>query len=204
MKNINVIFFAALMAVVTCESLLGADVEMLSLDLMKVMRGECVATDDVLTINTATGKKATGSHAGVMAYFKAPFNEGKISFEWKLAKQGSWCFLIDNKPNGKATHALKVITNGNKKISKKPGHLVLTYDGSTRKKKKAKKYNFGEVIKTEAWNTFEMSIEGNRCLIKVNDQDFEVVSDKFTDPFFRFGLGNDMSMQVRSMKVDLT
>lgn len=139
-----------------------------------------------------------------MAYFNVPFKEGKISFEWKLAYEGSWCFLIDNKPNKKATHALKVITNGNKKLSKKPGHLVMTYDGSTAKKKKAKKYNFGEAMKTQGWSTFEISIEGNRCFIQVNDQVFTVVSDKLTEPLFRFGLGNDMSMQVRSMKMDLT
>ena len=76
---------------------------------------------------------------GPMTYYNVPFNDGAFSCSLKLEEKNYLILVFDGKGNGKATHAFKVYINGGPNRNDKADTLtLLTYDGSTKEKRKRK------------------------------------------------------------------
>ena len=99
------------------------------------LRGTARVSDGIRAV---TGETDGVGH-GPITYCNVPFDEGTFSLSWKVEKEQSVAFIFDGKRNGKATHVLKVFVNGGpSKRSNENTLTLVTYDESTRQKKKAK------------------------------------------------------------------
>ena len=111
----------------------------------------CVAPKQEGEIRVVSGEQDSTGH-GPITYYQVPFREGTFSASWKVEKEQSVAFIFDAANQGKATHLLKVIVNGGPGTKSRSDHLTLiTYDGSSRAKKKAR---------SSATNTMQLRANG--------------------------------------------
>jgi hypothetical protein len=132
-----------------------------------------------------------------------PFEEGTISFSWKVEKEQRVVLVVDGKKNGKATHNLKVYFNGRPGNKSKTGQLtIMTYDGSTRKEKKATFNNSEYHAAPGQWHKTAVTIEGNKVAVVINDKSFTATSEKLRDAVRRFAIGNHTgSLHTKDLKL---
>ena len=141
-------------------------------------------------IRTQTGELDETNH-GPISLYNIPFQDATVSFSWKVDKEQKVMFLLDGKRNGKATHHLKVYFNGRPGIKSKSDMLtIMTYDGSTKAKKKATFNNNKYHAKPGEWHKTLITIEGNKVTVVINDKTFTATSDKFLEGTERIGIGN--------------
>ena len=163
-------------------------------------RGKSSTKDGV---RIQTGELDATGH-GPISLYAIPFQEGLVSFSWKVDIEQKVMFLLDGKKNGKATHHLKVYFNGRPgKKSKSDQLTILTYDGSTKQKKKATLKVNEYYAKPGQWHKTSIAIKGSKATIKVNDQTYVVSSEKFLEGVQRIGIGNFTgSLYTKDMRVE--
>ena len=141
-------------------------------------------------IRKVTGEKDETGH-GPITYYHVPFQEGTFSLSWKVEKEQKFLLVFDGKPNGKATHALKVYFNGGpSKNSKEDDLTLLTYDGSTKEKKKAKIIKHEYHADAGKWHEVSVTIKGNEATLVVGRKKYTVTSDSFLEPIEKTGVGH--------------
>jgi hypothetical protein len=103
------------------------------------LRGEVTEENGVRSITGTRESFEEHNNHGPMTYYNVPFNDGAFSCSLKLEEKNYLILVFDGKGNGKATHAFKVYINGGPNRNDKADTLtLLTYDGSTKKKRKRK------------------------------------------------------------------
>ena len=141
-------------------------------------------------VRTQTGELDETNH-GPISLYNIPFKDATISFSWKVDKEQKIMFLLDGKRNGKATHHLKVYFNGRPGIKSKSDMLtIMTYDGSTKAKKKATFNNNKYHAKPGQWHKTSITIQGNKVTVVINGKTFTATSEKFLEGTERIGIGN--------------
>ncbi len=141
-------------------------------------------------IRSITGETDATGH-GPITYYHVPFQEGTFSLSWKVEKNQKFLLVFDGKPDGKATHALKVYFNGGPlKRSKENDLTLITYDGSTREKKKAKiiKHEYHAV--SGKWHEVRVTFKGDKATVVVGRKKYSVTSDRFLEPIEKSGVGH--------------
>jgi len=153
-------------------------------------------------IRTQTGEVDSTGH-GPFTIYNVPFEEGTISFSWKVEKEQRVVLVVDGKKNGKATHNLKVYFNGRPGNKSKTGQLtIMTYDGSTKEKKKATFHNFEYHAAPGQWHKTAVTIEGNKVAVVINDKTFTATSEKIREAIRRFAIGNHTgSLHTKDLKL---
>jgi hypothetical protein len=153
-------------------------------------------------IRTQTGELDETGH-GPITLYNIPFQDATISFSWKVDKEQKVLFLVDGKRNGKATHNLKVLFNGSYgKKSQSDQLTIMTYDGSTKAKKKAT-FNLNKYhAEPGQWHKTSITIKGNKVTVVINGKTFTASSEKFLTGTQRIGIGNDTgSIYTRDFKI---
>ena len=141
-------------------------------------------------VRIQTGELDDTNH-GPISLYNIPFQNATISFSWKVNKEQKVMFLLDGKRNGKATHHLKVYFNGRPGLKSKSDMLtIMTYDGSTKAKKKATFNNNKYHAKPGEWHKTSITIEGKKVTVDINDKTFTATSEKFLQGTQRIGIGN--------------
>jgi len=141
-------------------------------------------------IRIVTGETDDTGH-GPITYYHVPFKKGSFSTQWKHDQEQKNLFVIDAQKNGKATHLLKVYVNGMNKKVKAPNTLtIITYDGSTKLKKKAtiKKYSYH--VEVGKWNSISIQIQDLEASIQINQDIFKVQSERFNEGVTKIGIGH--------------
>lgn len=153
-------------------------------------------------IRTQTGEVDRTGH-GPFTIYNVPFEEGTISFSWKVEKEQRVVLVVDGNKNGKATHHLKVYFNGRPGEKSKTDQLtIMTYDGSTKEKKKATFNNFKFHAVPGQWHKTAVTIEGNKVSVVINDKSFTATSEKFREAIRRFAIGNHTgSIHTKDLKL---
>ena len=153
-------------------------------------------------VRTQTGELDETNH-GPISLYNIPFQDATISFLWKVDKEQKFMFLLDGKKNGKATHHLKVYFNGRPGNKSQSDQLtIMTYDGSTKAKKKATFNNNKYHAMPGEWHKTSITIEGNKVTVVINDKIFAATSEKFLEGTQRIGIGNYTgSIHTKDFKV---
>jgi len=100
-------------------------------------RGTATIKNGIRTVIRTEAEYQIKNHS-IVTYYEVPFHDGTFSLSWNLDREQKIALVFNGKPDGTATHLFKVFINGHP--TKR--HLtdvvsLVTYDGSTKKKKKA-------------------------------------------------------------------
>ena len=165
-----------------------------------VLRGTARVSDGIRAVSGETD--ATGH--GPITYYSVPFDEGTFSLSWKVDKEQSVVFVFDGKRNGKATHVLKVYVNGGpSKRSNENTLTLVTYDGSTRQKKKAKVVTHKHHADAGQWHEISVTFKGNQATVVVDRKIFTVTSERLRESIEKCGIGHSLgTLQTKDVKID--
>jgi hypothetical protein len=154
-------------------------------------------------IRAITGEADATGH-GPITYYHVPFSEGTFSISWKVEEEQRFLLVFDGKANGKATHALKVYFNGGPmKNSTEDDLTLLTYDGSTKEKKKAKIVKHDYHADAGKWHEVSVSFEGDEATVVVGRKKFTVTSERFLEGIEKTGVGHFAgTLQTKGLKID--
>ena len=169
-------------------------------DQTTLLRGTARVSDGIRAV---TGETDATGH-GPITYYNVPFDEGTFSLSWKVEKEQSVAFVFDGKRNGKATHVLKVYVNGGpSKRSNENTLTLVTYDGSTRQKKKAKVVRHKHHADAGQWHEISVAFKGNQATVVVDWKTFTVTSERFRAPVEKCGVGHSLdTLQTKDVKID--
>ncbi len=168
------------------------------------LRGTVTEVNGVRSITgTKESFKAHNNH-GPITYYKIPFNNGRFSCSWKVESEQKVVFVFDGKSNGKATHAMKVFINGSPvKNSKTDEITLLTYDGSTKQKKKAKLSRHKHHAEPGQWHKISVTFEGKQATVVLDGKSFTATSDRFRQPFEKTGIGHAWgTLHTKDVKIN--
>jgi hypothetical protein len=169
-------------------------------DQTTLLRGTARVSDGVRAV---TGETDTTGH-GPITYYNVPFDEGTFSLSWKVEKEQSVAFVFDGKRNGKATHVLKVYVNGGpSKRSNENTLTLVTYDGSTRDKKKAKVVTHKHHADAGQWHEISVTFKGNQATVVVDRKTFTVTSERLRESVEKCGIGHSQeTLHTKDVKID--
>ena len=126
---------------------------------------------------------------GPITYYAVPFRGGTFSVTWKVGTEQPSVLVFDGKPNRKATHAMKVFVNGAPGKSDNIDRLTLiTYDGSTKQKKKANITKNKHHSDAGQWHTTSVTFKGNKATVVLGNKTFTATSERFLDPIEKCGM----------------
>ncbi len=167
----------------------------------QLLRGTFKQSGDTRVVS---GEQDSTGH-GPITYYHVPFQEGTFSASWKVEEEQSVTFIFDATPQGKATHLLKVCVNGGPGTKSRTNHLTLiTYDGSTRKKKKAKVIRNQHHATPAKWHDIRVSITGDQATILTDGKEFKITSTRFSEGIQKIGIahssGDLLTRQVKISK----
>ena len=168
----------------------------------KLLRGTLKQDADTRVVS---GEQDSTGH-GPITYYQVPFREGTFSASWKVEGEKSVTFVFDGTPQGKATHLLKVIVNGGPGSKNRTDHLTLiTYDGSTRQKKKAKVVRNNHHAAPGEWHQISVNVAGDQARVLVDGKEFSATSARFSEGIEKIGVAHSSGVlhtkQVRIRKV---
>jgi hypothetical protein len=108
--------------------------------------------------------------------------------------------------NVKATHSLKVYVNGGPTKNGNADTLtLLTYDGSTKEKKKAKIARHKHHAEAGQWHKTSVTFEDNKATVVIDGRTFTVSSDKLRQPIEKFGVAHTWgTLHTKDVKIDKT
>lgn len=160
------------------------------------------AVEIVDGIRSITGEADETGH-GPITYYHVPFQNGTFSLSWRVEKEQKFLLVFDGKPNGKATHALKVYFNGGpSKKSKEDDLTLITYDGSTKEKKKAKIIKYEHHADAGEWHQVSVTIQDNEATVLFGRKKYTVTSDRFLEPIEKSGVGHFAgTLQTKDVKI---
>lgn len=154
----------------------------------KLLRGVASHHHGIRYVEAAQDNQADDKH-GPITYYSVPFHEGTFSLKWKVEIEQTVVFVFDSKNNGKATHVLKVFVNGGVGKGNHSKSLTLvTYDGSTTQKKKAKITKHDYHVDAGQWHTASVAFNGNKANVTINDQTFTTTSERLREPIEKCGV----------------
>ncbi len=165
-----------------------------------LLRGSAEVRRGVRTV--AGSVDATGH--GPITYYTVPFKRGTFSLSWKASDKERLIFVFDSKPNGKATHALKVYVNGapGKGKDERDVLTLVTYDGSVRMDKKATIVKHDHYSACNQWHEMSVTFGGDKAIVSLDDKSYEVSSERFLEPIEKCGVGHfSGSLQTRDVKI---
>ena len=153
-------------------------------------------------IRVVSGEQDSTGH-GPITYYQVPFREGTFSASWKVEKEQSVAFIFDAANQGKATHLLKVIVNGGPGTKSRSDHLTLiTYDGSSRAKKKARVVRNEHHATPGEWHQISVSISGDQATVMIDGREFKTTSARFSEGIHKIGLAHSSGdLQTRLVKI---
>jgi hypothetical protein len=165
----------------------------------KLLRGTLTQEGDIRVVS---GEKDSTGH-GPITYYQVPFREGTFSTFWKVEGEKSVTFVFDGAPQGKATHLLKVIVNGGPGPKSRPNHLTLiTYDGSTREKKKAKVVRNKHYATPGEWHQINISISGDQATATIGGKEFKITSARFSEGIEKIGIAHSSGdLHTKQVKI---
>jgi hypothetical protein len=165
-----------------------------------LLRGTARVSDGIRAV---TGETDATGH-GPITYYNVPFDEGTFSLSWKVEKEQSVAFVFDGKRNGKATHVLKVYVNGGpSKRSNENTLTLVTYDGSTRQKKKAKVVTHRHHADAGQWHEISVTFIGNQATVVVDRKIFTVTSERLRESIEKCSIGHSLeTLQTKGLKID--
>ena len=165
----------------------------------KLLRGALKQEGDIRVVS---GEQDSTGH-GPVTYYQVPFKEGTFSASWKVEGEKSVTFIFDGAPQGKATHLLKVIVNGGPGTKSRPNHLTLiSYDGSTRKKKNARVVRNEHYATPGEWHQIIVSISGNQAKAIIDGKEFKITSDRFSEGIEKIGVAHSSGdLQTKQVKI---
>jgi len=165
-----------------------------------LLRGTAEVNDGIRSV---TGETDATGH-GPITYYNVPFDEGTFSLSWTVKKEQSVAFVFDGKRNGKATHVLKVYVNGGPSRRCNENTLTLvTYDGSTRQKKKAKVVTHKHHADAGKWHEISVTFKGNQATIVADRKTFMVTSARLRESIEKCGIGHSLgTLQTKDVKID--
>lgn len=140
---------------------------------------------------------------GPITYYQVPFREGTFSATWKVEQEQSVAFIFDAASQGKATHLLKVYVNGGPGTKSRQNHLTLiTYDGSTRKKKKAKVVRNNHHATPGEWHQISVNIAGDKATVMIDGKQFSATSARFSEGIEKIGIAHSTGdLQTKQVKI---
>ena len=140
---------------------------------------------------------------GPITYYQIPFREGTFAASWKVEKEQSVAFIFDAPKQGKATHLLKVFVNGGPGTKSRQNHLTLiTYDGSTRKKKKAKVVRNNHHATPGEWHQISVNIAGDKATVMIDGKQFSATSARFSEGIEKIGVAHSTGdLQTKQVKI---
>ena len=154
------------------------------------------------TIRTVAGEPDSTGH-GPITYYHVPFREGAFSASWKVEVDQVILFVFDGAPQGKATHLLKVYVNGGPGGTRRQNNVTLiTYDGSTKAKKKAKVVRKKHYSKPNEWHQISVSFTGEKATIVIDGKKFTATSARFSEGIDKIGVGHFTGeLQTKDVKI---
>ena len=169
-------------------------------DQIDLKRGHLELADGIRSV---TGEADATGHGPITDY-QIPFAEGAVSLSWKVDAEQSVSLVLDGPERGKASHSLKVIFNGGHGKDRGPEVLTLvTYDGSTPQKKKAKVVRHEHHAEPGEWHEVSVRIEGERATVVVDGETFTATSEKLRQGISKFGIGHSKeTLQTKGVKID--
>ena len=140
---------------------------------------------------------------GPITYYQVPFREGAFSASWKVEVDQVILFVFDGAPQGKATHLLKVYVNGSPGGTRRQNNVTLiTYDGSTKAKKKAKVVRKKHYSKPNEWHQISVSFTGEKATIVIDGKKFTATSARFSEEIDKIGVGHFTGeLQTKDVKI---
>lgn len=169
-------------------------------DQTTLLRGTARVSDGIRAV---TGETDATGH-GPITYYNVPFDEGTFSLFWKVEKEQSVAFIFDGKRNGKATHVLKVYVNGGpSKRSNENTLTLVTYDGSTKQKKKAKVVTHKHHADAGQWHEISVTFKGNQATVVVDRKTFTATSERLRESVEKCGVGHSLeTLLTKDVKID--
>lgn len=169
-------------------------------DQITLLRGTSSVSDGIRAVSGETD--STGH--GPITYYNVPFDDGTFALSWKVEEEQSVVFVFDGKRNGKATHVLKVYVNGGpSKRSDENTLTLVTYDGSTRQKKKAKVVTHKHHADAGQWHEISVTFKGNHATVVVDRKTFKVTSERLRESIEKCGIGHSLeTLQTKDVKID--
>ena len=150
-------------------------------------------------VRTVTGSVDATGH-GPITYYTVPFRKGIFSLSWKASDEKCLVFVFDSKPNGKATHALKVYVNGapGKGKDERDVLALVTYDGSVHADKKATIVKHDHYSACNQWHEMSVTFGGDKAIVSIDEKSYAVSSERFLEPIEKCGVGHfSGSLQTR-------
>jgi hypothetical protein len=195
-------FGVVLGMLVACGSNVLADLEVVrpSEKQTLLLRGSAEVSRGVRTV---TGSVDATGH-GPITYYTVPFRKGMFSLSWKASDEERLVFVFDSKPNGKATHALKVYVNGapGKGKDERDVLALVTYDGSVHADKKASIVKHDHYSACNQWHEMSVTFGGDKAIVSIDDKSYAVSSERFLEPIEKCGVGHfSGSLQTRDVKI---
>lgn len=168
----------------------------------KVLRGVASQQNGIRHVQGSKGNAPDDKH-GPMTYYSVPFRGGTFSLAWKVDAEQTVVLVFDSKPNGKATHALKVFINGAPgKIDHSDSLTLITYDGSTTQKKKAKITRHKYHVDAGQWHTASVTFSSNEATVTIDGKTFTTTSERFRDPIEKCGVMHQVgTLQTKNIKI---
>jgi len=168
----------------------------------KLLRGTADVADCIRSVK-GTGDADENNGHGPITYYNVPFDDGVFSFSWKVGVEQHVVLVFNGTRKGKASHVLKVYFNGAPTRNAKADALTLvTYDGSTRQKKKAKLARHKHHADAGQWHKTSVTFEDNKASIAINDKTFMVMSDRFREQIQQSGVMHmSGTLQTKDVKI---
>jgi len=154
----------------------------------KLLRGVASQKNGSRLVQASARNDPDDTH-GPMTYYCVPFRGGTFSLAWKVDTEQTVVLVFDGKTNGKATHALKVFVNGAPgKRDRSDSLSLITYDGSSKQKKKAKITSHEYHADPGQWHTASVTFSGDKATVTIDDQIFTTTSERFRDTIEKCGV----------------
>ena len=168
----------------------------------KLLRGVSSQKNGIRYVQGSKGHEPDDTH-GPMTYYSVPFRGGTFSLAWKVGAEQTVVLVFDNKPNGKATHALKVFINGAPgKIDHSDSLTLITYDDSTTQKKKAKITRHKYHVDAGQWHTANVTFSSNKATVTIDGKTFTTTSERLRDPIEKCGIMHQVgTLQTKNIKI---
>jgi len=168
----------------------------------KLLRGVSSQKNGIRYVQGSKGHAPDDTH-GPMTYYAVPFRGGTFSLAWKVDAEQTVVLVFDSKPNGKATHALKVFINGSPgKIDHSDSLTLITYDDSTTQKKKAKITRHKYHVDAGQWHTASVTFSSNEATVTIDGKTFTSTSERFRDPIETCGVMHQVgTLETKNIKI---
>ena len=141
-------------------------------------------------VRTAAGSVDVTDH-GPMTYYTVPLRKEVFSFSWRASDEERLGSIFDSKPNGKATHVLKVYVNGApvKGKDERNGLDLVTYDGSVHTDKKATIMNYCHRSACNQRHEMSVTFGGDQAIVLRDEKSYTTVGEQFLESIEKCGVG---------------